>query len=136
MKILKGTIFGAIAFFFLGWLVWGILLMDFSMNNYNTEIYLPEDEIIWWAMIVSNLALALMYTLILKWAGAKTLVDGVKIAATIGALYALSIDLGYYSMTNVILNLSAIVVDTLAYLAISAITGLIIVATWGKDKAA
>lgn len=136
MKILKGTIFGAIAFFFLGWLVWGILLMDFSMNNYNTEIYLPEDEMIWWAMIVSNLALALMYTLILKWAGAKTLVDGVKIAATIGALYALSIDLGYYSMTNVILNLSAIVVDTLAYLVISAITGLIIVATWGKDKAA
>ncbi len=136
MKILKGTIFGAIAFFFLGWLVWGILLMDFSMNNYNTEIYLPENEMIWWAMIVSNLALALMYTLILKWAGAKTLVDGVKIAATIGALYALSIDLGYYSMTNVILNLSAIVVDTLAYLVISAITGLIIVATWGKDKAA
>ncbi len=136
MKILKGTIFGAIAFFFLGWLVWGILLMDFSMNNYNTEIYLPEDEMIWWAMIVSNLALALMYTLVLKWAGAKTLVDGVKIAAIIGALYALSIDLGYYSMTNVILNLSAIVVDTLAYLVISAITGLIIVATWGKDKAA
>lgn len=136
MKILKGTVFGAIAFFFLGWLVWGILLMDFSMNNYNTEIYLPEDEMIWWAMIVSNLALALMYTLVLKWAGAKTLVDGVKIAAIIGALYALSVDLGYYSMTNVILNLSAIVVDTLAYLVISAITGLIIVATWGKDKAA
>lgn len=136
MKILKGTVFGAIAFFFLGWLVWGILLMDFSMNNYNTEIYLPEDEMIWWAMIVSNLALALMYTLILKWAGAKTLVDGVKIAAIIGALYALSIDLGYYSMTNVILNLSAIVVDVLAYLVISAITGLIIVVTWGKDKAA
>lgn len=136
MKILKGSVFGAIAFFFLGWLVWGILLMDFSMNNYNTEIYLPEDEMIWWAMIVSNLALALMYTLILKWAGAKTLVDGVKIAATIGALYALSIDLGYYSMTNVILNLSAIVVDMLAYLVISAITGLVIVLTWGKDKAA
>lgn len=132
MKILKGTVFGAIAFFFLGWLVWGILLMDFSMNNYNTEIYLPEDEMIWWAMIVSNLALALMYTLVLKWAGAKTLVDGVKIAATIGALYALSVDLGYYSMTNVILNLSAIVVDTLAYLVISAITGLVIVLTWGK----
>ncbi|MCE4566800.1 hypothetical protein INQ51_20935 [Maribellus sp. CM-23] len=132
MKILKGTIFGAIAFFFLGWLVWGILLMDFSMNNYNTEIYLPEDEMIWWAMIVSNLALALMYTLILKWAGAKTIVDGVKIAAIIGALYALSIDLGYYSMTNVILNLSAIVVDVLAYLVISAITGLVIVLSWGK----
>ncbi|MCK3685971.1 hypothetical protein [Maribellus sp. YY47] len=134
MKILRGTVFGAIAFFFLGWLVWGILLMDFSMNNYNQDVYLPENEMIWWAMIVSNLALALLFTLILNWAGAKTLVDGAKIAAIVGVLYALSIDLGFYSMTNVILNLSAIVVDILAYLLISAITGLVIVLTWGKKE--
>jgi len=134
MKILRGTIFGAIAFFFLGWLVWGILLMDFSMNNYNQSIYLPENEMIWWAMIVSNLVLALLFTLILKWAGAKTLVDGAKISAIVGALYALSVDLGFYSMTNVILHLSAILVDALAYVLVSAITGLVIVLTWGKKE--
>ncbi len=132
MKILRGTVFGSIVFFLLGWLVWGILLMDFSMNNYNQSIYLPEDQMVWWAMILSNLALALMYTLVLKWGGAKTIVEGAKIAAIIGGLYALSIDLGYYSMTNVILNVSAIVVDTLAYVLISAITGMTIVLTWGK----
>lgn len=134
MKIIRGTVFGGIAFFFLGWLVWGMLLMDFSKANYNQAIYLPEDGMIWWAMIASNLVLALLLTLALKWAGAKSIVDGLKIGAIVGALYALSVDLGMYSMTNVILNLTAVVVDTLAYAAVTAITGLIIVLTWGKEK--
>jgi hypothetical protein len=134
MKIFRGTVFGGIAFFLLGWLVWGILLMDFSMNNYDQSIYLPEDEMIWWAMIVSNLALSLLLTLILHWSKARTWADGLKIGAITGILFALSVDLGYYSMTTVILNLSAIVVDTLAYALVTAITGLLIVLTWGKTE--
>lgn len=134
MRILRGTVFGGIAFFFLGWLVWGMLLMDFSKANYNQAIYLPEDGMIWWAMIASNLVLALLVTLALKWAGVKSIVDGLKIGAIVGALYALSVDLGMYSMTNVISNLTAVVVDTLAYAAVTAITSVVIVLTWGKKE--
>ena len=78
MKILRGTVIGGIAFFFLGWLVWGMLLMDFAKANYNQTIYLPDNEMIWWAMIASNLVLALLVTLALNWAGAKTIVDGLR----------------------------------------------------------
>jgi len=136
MKILRGTIFGGIAFFFLGWLVWGILLMDFSKGNYNQTIYLPDDGMIWWAMVASNLVLALLVTLALNWAGAKTFAGGLKFGAIVGGLYALTTDLGMYSMTTVILNLTAVVVDTLAYAVVTAITGLIIVLTWGKQRSA
>lgn len=133
MKILRGTLFGGIAFFFLGWLVWGMLLMSFSKANYNQSIYLPEDGMIWWAMIALNLVLALLVTLALNWAGAKTIIDGLKFGALVGGLYALTTDLGMYSMTTVILNLTAVVVDTLAYAAVTAVTGLVIVLTWGKS---
>ena len=85
-------------------------------------------------MIVSNLALSLLLTLILHWSKASKPLDGLKIGAIIGILFALSVDLGYYSMTTVILNLSAIVVDTLAYALVTAITGLLIVLTWGKTE--
>ena len=136
MKIIKGTVVGGIAFFLLGWLVWGILLMDFSKANYNQTIYLPDNEMIWWAMIVSNLVLALLVTLALNWAGAKSIVDGLKIGAIVGALYALSVDLGMYSMTTVISNLTAVVVDTLAYTVVTAVCGLVIVLLWGKEKSA
>lgn len=134
MRILRGTLFGGIAFFFLGWLVWGMLLMDFSKENYNQTIYLPDDGMIWWAMIASNLVLALLVTLALNWAGAKTIVDGLKFGALVGGLYALTTDLGMYSMTTVISNLTAVAVDTLAYAAVTAITGAVIVLTWGKKE--
>jgi hypothetical protein len=39
-----------------------------------------------------------------------------------------------YSMTNVILNLSAVFVDTLAYIVVSGIVGVVIVLTWGKKE--
>ena len=133
MKLLRGTVFGGIAFFLLGWLVWGILLMDFSQSNYNQSIYLPEDGMIWWALIVSNLVLALMQTLFMKWGQAKTWMDGVKIGVIFGALYALTTDLGFYSMTTVILNAWAIIVDVLAYAVVTGLTGLVIVLTWGKN---
>jgi FtsH-binding integral membrane protein len=132
MKILRGTIIGGIAFFLLGWLIWGILLLDFSMNNYDQSIYLPEDQMVWWALILANLFTGLMLTVIMKWANVKTLVDGLKTGAIIGALYALSIDLSYYSMTTVILHVSAVIVDTLAYTLLMAVTGLLIVLGWGK----
>jgi hypothetical protein len=127
MKILRGTIYGGITFFFLGFLVWGVLLNDFSKTNYNQAAYLPNNEMIWWAVIVSNLFLALFLTIVLHWAGAKSIFDGLKIGAIFGALYALSADFGMYSMTNVILNLNAIVVDTLAYIIVMAVCGIVVV---------
>jgi len=134
MKILRGTLFGGIAYFLMGWLVWGMLLMNFDTANFNQCSSRPDMEMIWWAMIASNLVLALLVTLTLNWAGAKTIVDGLKFGAIVGGLYALTTDLGMYSMTTVILNVTAVVVDTLAYAVVTAVTGLVIVLTWGKGK--
>jgi hypothetical protein len=134
MKILRGTIFGGITFFLLGWLVWGMLLADFSAENYNQLLNRPDNEMIWWAMILSNLVLALMVTLILNWAGAKSITDALKIGAIVGATYALSVDLGIYSMTTMINSLTGIIVDTLAYAVVIALISLVIVLTWGKEK--
>lgn len=136
MKIIKGTVFGGIAFFFLGWLVWGILLAGMMESMYNPALNRPENEMIWWAMIVSNLTLALMVTLVLNWASAKSVMDGVKIGAIIGGVYALSVDLSIYSMTTTINNLTGVVLDVLAYTVLTAIIGLVVVLTWGKEKAA
>lgn len=133
MKILRGTIVGGVAFFFLGWLIWGIFLWDYMLQNSNTTLNRPENEMIWWAMIASNLVLALLQTLILKWAGARNWIDGLKIGALVGALYALSVDLGIFSMTTMMTNMSLIIVDALAYALIMAVTGALIVLTWGKS---
>lgn len=134
MKILRGTIFGGITFFLLGWLVYGILLMDFMAANSNNCAARLDNEMIWWAMVVSNLVLALFVTVVLKWSGAKSVPDGMKIGAVVGFLTGLSTDLSYYSMTTMISNLTALFVDVLVYSIMLGVVGIVIVLTWGKEK--
>jgi len=57
-----------------------------------------------------------------------------KIGAIVGALYALSVDLGMFSMTTMINDMAGVVIDTLAYAVVTAVVGLVIVLTWGKVK--
>jgi len=133
MKILRGTVFGGITYFFLGWLVWGILLMDFMAANMN-QCAARTDTMIWWAMIVSALAGTLLLTLILKWAGAKGVTDGLKYGALFGVLYALVVDLSSWSMTTMFNNFGVLMVDVLVSTVVFAVVGLVIVLTWGKEK--
>ncbi|RIH64700.1 hypothetical protein D1164_13770 [Mariniphaga sediminis] len=134
MKILRGTVFGGIAFFLLGWLVYGILLMDYSSANYDQSIYRADGEMIWWALIASNLAIALLLTLVLKWSGAKAITDGLKTGAILGFLLSLNINLSFYSMTTMFLHFSGLVVDVLVFTLMMAVIGLIIVSLWGKKS--
>jgi hypothetical protein len=133
MKILRGTIFGGIAFFLLDWLIYGILLMDYISANMS-QCARPSGEMVWWAKIVSDFVSALLLTLILKWSGAKGIVDGLKIGAILGILYTLWTDLYFWSITTMYNNFGAMVVDVVAYTIIIAVVGLVIVLLWGKDK--
>jgi hypothetical protein len=134
MKILKGTLFGGIAYFLLGWLVYGILLADFMMSNFNQCPNRPMEEMIWWAMILSNLIYALFLTLILKWSGAKDWIDGLKTGALVGFLYAATIDFSFYSMTTMFNNFGALIVDLIVSTLMATVIGAVIVLLWGKDK--
>jgi hypothetical protein len=134
MKIIRGTLFGGITYFLMGWLVWGILLMDFYTANFNQCTSRPEMEMIWWALIVSNLTIALLLTLFLRWSGAKGIVDGLKTGALFGFLFSLSLNLGYYSMTTMFNNFTAIIVDVIVNTLVMALIGLVIVLLWGKEK--
>lgn len=133
MKILRGTIFGGITFFFLGWVVYGMLLANFMEANSNTSVNRPMEEMIWWAMILSNLVLALFLSLILNWSGAKGVADGIKTGALFGLLMSLTMDLMMYSMTTMY-NFSMLIVDVIVMIVLMAIVGLVIVLTWGKAK--
>ena len=134
MKILRGTVFGGIAYFLLGWLVWGILLMDFFTANMNQCASRPMGEMKWWAIILSNLVMALLLTLILNWAKAKSIVDGLKYGALFGLLFGAGIGLSYWSMSTMYLNAGAMVTDILVSTGVMALMGLVIVLTWGREK--
>jgi len=135
-QILKGTLFGGVANFFLGWLIYGMLLMEFMKSNSNQCSMRPEMDMIWWAMILSCLVYALFLTLFLKWSGSSTWLDGLKTGALFGCLYSVTVDLSFYSMTTMFNSITPIFVDAIASSVMAAIIGIVIVLLWGKPKVA
>jgi len=133
-KILVGGITGGVTLFLLGWVIYGILLMNYSTANYNQCMNRPMQDMIWWSMIVSNLALGFLLATIFSWSDTTGFMAGAKTAGIIGLLLSVSMDFGYYSMTTMYVNPSVIIVDIIAYTIYLAIAGAIVAWAMGMVK--
>ncbi len=125
-KTLFGALAGGVSLFLLGWLIYGILLMDYTSANNNQCAANPPEDMIWWAMIVSCLASGLLLALILTWSNQSGAAAGAKIGAIAGALIALSVDLSMFSMSSMFSGLTPLLVDVIAYTVMMAIGGAIV----------
>jgi len=124
-KILVAGLIGGVAAFLLGWLVFGILLKD-AMVSPVAGFMKPEEDMIWWAMIASNLIWGTTYAYIfVQWANISTWMSGAKAGATLGLLIALSYDLSFYAMSNMF-TMQSMVTDVLASVFMSAAIGAVI----------
>jgi len=133
-KILLGGIAGGVAFFLLGWLFYGVLLMDFTTANNNQCAVRPMGDMVWWAMILSNLALGFLISWVFSWSNTKGAMAGAKVAGILGFLVAVSIDLSMYSMSTSFNNLVAVVVDVIAYTTMTAVVGIVVVWVMGMGR--
>jgi len=127
-QFITGTLAGGVAFFILGYLIYGLLLEGFFTANAGTVTgaQRPMDEIVWWALIVANLSLAALISYIfLKWAHISTFKRGLRAGAAIGLLLNVSIDLMMYSTSN-LMNFKAALVDIIVWTIAVAIVGGII----------
>ncbi|HNX44618.1 MAG TPA: hypothetical protein PKI35_09300 [Bacteroidales bacterium] len=128
-KFIASGLFGGIINFFLGWLVYGKLLMPFL--NANTIHYegLTKEMPVLWMLVISCLATGYFLAFIFKrWAGISTLKGGLIGGLIIGFFIAVMYDFSLMSMWN-LYNLKAILVDALATVVIYGITGAAI--GWG-----
>lgn len=133
-RILRGTIFGGIGFFLLGWLIYGIIMMGYNTANTNQCMNNPNGEMIWWAILVGNFISALLLTLVLNWSGAKNWMDGLKTGALFGFLLSSSMAFGFWSMTTMYNNFTALMVDIAQNTVFYGLVGLVIVLLWGKEQ--
>jgi hypothetical protein len=99
-KLAIATVVGGIAYFLLGWMVWGMALSAMMAKPAEVEamIVRPDAEFGLGAMLVSSFAWTFLLAYIFeKWAGIGTFPAGASAGAIIGFLMALSIDMGFYS---------------------------------------
>lgn len=133
-KILLGGLVGGVILFLLGWLIYGILLMDFMQTNCNQCMMRPMEEMIWGALIVSNFAWGFLLALVFNWSNTSELMAGAKVAGIIGLLTAIAFDLSMYSMSTMFNSLSAIFVDVIAFTVMLAIAGAVVAWVMGMGK--
>lgn len=126
-KILVGGVVGGVVLFLVSWVVWGILLKDYMIANYN-QCFMNKD-IIWWALIVSNIAVGLLFSTAFSWAKTNGIVDGAKGAAIMGFLLTVFIDLQFYSMSSMFSGLGVVVLDFVLSTIVFAIGGAAV--AWG-----
>lgn len=135
-KFIIGTLVGGIAFFFLGFLIYGIALESFFTQHAGSATGLQKtmDDMQWWALIVGNLAsAALLSYIFLKWANIKSFGEGASAGAVIGFFIALSYDMVSYATTNM-MDITACLTDVVVGTVMTAIGGGIIGTVLGMGK--
>jgi len=123
-KFLLGTVAGGIVYFFLGFLLYGILLESFFASNMGSATGVSRgEEIIFWALILGNLSSAALLTYVfLQWAGIASFAAGLKAGLIMGLFMALGFDMIVYATSNM-MNLTAAFADMVVYSVMTAITG-------------
>ena len=126
-KVLLAALAGGVVAFLLGWVIWGMLLMDY-FNSMGTPEALavqraPEDMVMW-GMIASNLVYGLLLALIYsRWANISSFRGGAIAGAIICGLFALSLDLGWYSYLKMWTSPTILIVDPLVNAVMGAVVG-------------
>jgi len=124
-KILIGTISAGICLFFLGWLIYGNLLMGYMTESTNFSNSRPMEDMVYWAMIASNLITGLLLTLVLTWTGSVSATSGAKYGFILGFLTGLAFDFNMHALSTVFKSMTPIIVDSLASGVLVGIAGAI-----------
>ncbi len=135
-KIILAGIAGAITLFLLGWLVYGMLLMDFMAANMGTATGVNKSEaemsLLW--IFIGNLGSGLLLAVIFgKFGNIKTAMAGVTAGAMIGLLMGIGFDGIMYGTTN-LMNMTGMLVDIIVFAVMTAIAGGVVAWVLGMKK--
>ncbi len=133
-KRILATLAGFVVFFMLGWLLYGMLLVDFFNVNRGTAtgVMREESEMVWWALVGGNLMQAYLLVYVFgNWANVTTFGAGFKAGSVIGLIIGFGIDLTMYGTTH-IMNLTGTLVDPFIVAVMMGLSGGVIGMVLGK----
>jgi hypothetical protein len=113
---------GTVVYFLLGYLVYGLLLKDFMSGSISAGSMRADADMIWWAMIVSNLAFAFLLTFLVYRAGITNATAGSTFGLVFGLLLGIAMDLMNYASMTIMTKPIFMLVDVAATAVMCAIT--------------
>lgn len=124
-KFIVSGIIGGIVSFLAGYLIWGLLLMDFFSKHAGTAtgVAKAQGDFVWWALVAGSVFQGLLLSYIFnKWANINTLAGGASAGAVISLLMSAGFDLTMFGTTN-LSTLTGTCVDIIAGTVMGAIVG-------------
>jgi hypothetical protein len=134
-RLIIASVIGCILFFFLGWLIYGVLLMHFYVAH-TTQDYqgLMRETPNYIAAVISDLSVSFLLAFIFqRWAGIKTFTKGILAGLLITFLIALWMDLYFVAFTK-LYDAPFIIVDIIVYTALGGLIGGVIGWILGYEK--
>lgn len=136
-KLLTGGIVGGILYFFLGWLIYGILLADFMQTHPGTVsgIERAPDDMQYLYLAIGNLAMGFLLAYIFVKGNVNSMGSGFITGGIVGALVSIGVDCVMYATTN-IASKTAMAADVAAMTIMTAVVGGIVGMVMGMGKKA
>ncbi|MDZ7848423.1 MAG: DUF1761 domain-containing protein [Owenweeksia sp.] len=133
-KTILAVILGTVANFLLGFLIYGVLLMDF-MQAHTTEYegLMKNGSGMMIGYALGSLLFSILLTYVINRANARSARGGLTIAAVISFLYAASLNCMFYFGMNLYSG-TYLLVDIVAHTVMGAGTGLVIGAVLSRKK--
>lgn len=130
MKLIISTIVGAIIFFLLGWLFYGVIFI----NNLDTmrSLMRPASDMKWWALIVGQIlqAFILAYLFMKTYKGESPFKEGLIFGIATGAL--MCGPYVFYMWSSFRVTYRAVIADALISFVMILIVGIVIGLIFGK----
>ncbi len=134
-KSVLAALAGALTLFLLGYVLYGLLLMDFYTANTGAATGVMKDPPDWLWLLLGQLAGGALLVLVLGWAGSTSLASGLKAGALFGLLMALFIDFTMYGTTH-INNLTVTILDPIVAAIHMGVAGAVVGAMLGRGQSA
>jgi hypothetical protein len=128
-RVLAATLAGGVAFFFLGGLIYGVVLDPLVMKpSMNPEaVKLMKDPPTWLPLVLANFVMAFLFAYIFdKWATIRTFTGGLTAGAVIYFLITLSMQLMFAAFMNLMNGWTPAVADVLGSTVLGALGGGVI----------
>lgn len=124
-KTLISGLAGGIVIFLAGYLIYGLIMMNYFMSNMVSYPGLMKEPMELWAMAVGNIILGILLAYILNLAGIVSATRGATTGAIVLFLIGLSINLIMFAQMN-LSPLQVSIVDSICMAIMGALAGSVI----------